>query len=134
MTAGMPDKPLPPLTLALQDFHVVRAFVAMTLPWDRSVVGLVWFIDWALRRMWCTIPDAMLHTRFAETASKEDGKSQCILGSMAGCGIPVSINSGRGIVNWILGDPSGLRDYSHPCLSPVQPADPTGHHWPDAEH
>jgi glycine/D-amino acid oxidase-like deaminating enzyme len=44
--------------------------MAMTFPNDRPVLRLVKFTGWVLRQMWCTIPDAMRHTRFADTVSR----------------------------------------------------------------
>ena len=80
----MSDNSLPPLTLALRlrvfvrllcslrrhDFRAARTFMAMTFPKDRPVVRHVKFTGWALKQMWCAIPDAMRHTRFSETVSK----------------------------------------------------------------
>lgn len=80
----MSDEPLSPSTLALRlgvfvrllsslrrhDFRAARTFMAMTFPKDRSVVRLVKFIGWAIRQMWCAIPEAMRHTRFVDTVSK----------------------------------------------------------------
>ena len=78
------DDSLPPLTLFFRlrvfvrllgalrrhDFRAARTFMAMAFPKDRSVVRLVKFTGWALQQMWCTIPDAMRHTRFSESVSK----------------------------------------------------------------
>ncbi len=78
------DKSLPPLTLGLRlrvmvrllcslrrhDFRAARTFMAMNFPHDRPVVQLIKFAGWALKQMWSTIPDAMRHTRFADTVSK----------------------------------------------------------------
>lgn len=44
--------------------------MAMQFPNDRSLIRIVKFIGWALRQMWCTIPDAMRHTQFADEVSK----------------------------------------------------------------
>ncbi|MBP87723.1 MAG: hypothetical protein CMJ64_13540 [Planctomycetaceae bacterium] len=80
----MPDDSLPPLTLRLRvrvslrllfsvrrhDFRAARTFMAMTFPKDPPVVRVLKFISWALTQMWCTIPDAMRHTRFATKVSK----------------------------------------------------------------
>ncbi len=80
----MSDETLPPLTLGLRlrvlvrllcslrrhDFRAARTFMAMTFPNDGPFVRLVKFTGWALKQIWCTIPDAMRHTRFAETVSK----------------------------------------------------------------
>ena len=75
---------LPPLTVALRvrvflrllfsvrrhDFRAARTFMAMQFPNDRSLKRVLKFIAWALQQMWCTIPDAMRHTRFADGVSK----------------------------------------------------------------
>ena len=82
MTASNP--PLPPLTIALRlrvftrlllslrrhDFRAARTFMAMQFPADRQAVRAVKFIGWALKQMWCAIPDAMRHTRFADEVSQ----------------------------------------------------------------
>jgi len=79
----MPDEPLPPQTLVLRlrvavrlllslrrhDFRAARTFSAMAFPENGQFVRLFKFIGWGLRQMWCTIPDAMRHTRFADDVS-----------------------------------------------------------------
>ena len=80
----MSESPLPPLTFALRvrvfvrlllslrrhDFRAARTFMTMTFPGDRSSARVVQFAGWALKQMWCAIPDAMRHTRFADKVSK----------------------------------------------------------------
>ncbi len=84
MSSGMPDDSLPPLTLSLRirvflrlllslrrhDFRAARTFMTMTFPKAPPGVRQLKFVGWALTQMWCTIPDAMRHTRFAATVSK----------------------------------------------------------------
>ena len=78
------DESLAPLTLRLRlrviarlllslrrhDFRAARTFMAMTFPDERPFVRLVKFTRWALEQMWSAIPDAMRHTRFADSVSK----------------------------------------------------------------
>ena len=80
----MAEQSLLPLTLALRvrvfvrllfslrrhDFRSAGSFMAMTFPNDRCVVQVFKFLGWGLKQMWCTIPDAMRHTRFADKVSK----------------------------------------------------------------
>ena len=70
----MSESSLPPLTFALRlrifvrllcslrrhDFRSARTFTMMAFPNDAPLTRMVKFIGWALRQMWCTIPDAML--------------------------------------------------------------------------
>lgn len=52
------------------DFRAARTFMAMHFPDSRPVARFFKFIGWALKQMWCAIPDAMQHTRFADKVSK----------------------------------------------------------------
>lgn len=62
-----------------------------------------------------------------------DGKSQYIIGGMAGSGTAVSFNAGRCIVNRILGITSEPDDYPPEYFSPTRLLDPQHHSWPKLE-
>ena len=78
------DDSYPPLTVLLRirvffhllinirrhDFRSARTFTIMKYPNDPSIIKFIKFFRWALKHMWCEIPDAMRHTRFDDKVSK----------------------------------------------------------------
>lgn len=58
------------LSLRRHDFRAARTFMKMTFPKDGPFMRVVKFTGWALRQMWCHIPDAMRTNQFAEEVSK----------------------------------------------------------------
>ena len=60
-----------------------------------------------------------------------DGKRQYIVGGAAGSGTGVSFNSGRCVVNRILGITDEPDDYPEAYFSPTRLLDPANHRWPE---
>lgn len=60
-----------------------------------------------------------------------DGKRQYIVGGAAGSGTGVSFNSGRCVVNRILGITSEPDDYPDEYFAPSRLLNPSGHKWPE---
>jgi glycine/D-amino acid oxidase-like deaminating enzyme len=56
--------------LRRHDFRSANTFMAMSFPNDSRPMRMIKFVSWALKQMWCDIPEAMVHTTFAKEVSK----------------------------------------------------------------